>query len=386
MKSRKVCIVTGSRAEYGLLYHLMKEIQEAPGLKLQIIVTGMHLSPEYGFTYKEIENDGFKIDKKIDILNSSDTPTAISNATGLGVVGFGEAFKKLSPDLIIVLGDRYEIFAACIAAMFAKIPIGHIHGGETTEGAFDEAIRHSITKMAWWHFTAAETYRIRVIQLGEHPQRVFLVGGMGVDSIIKTDLLPKKELEEFIKFEFGEKTLLVTFHPVTLESNTSETQFKELLVALEDLKDTRIIFTKSNADPDGRIINKLIDDYIFDHPTQAVAFTSMGRLNYLSAMRFVDAVVGNSSSGLAEAPTFRIGTINIGDRQKGRLMAGSVINCEPTKVSINNAIQNLYSHEFQEKLKKVQNPYGHGMATKNIMSIICNQPLPVEPKKGFYDL
>ena len=386
MNSRKVCIVTGSRAEYGLLYHLMKEIEAVPDLELQIIATGMHLSPEFGLTYKEIEKDGFKIDEKIDILNSSDTSLAISKSTGLGIGGFGEAFKKLTPDLVIVLGDRYEIFSACIAAMFAKIPIGHIHGGETTEGAFDEAIRHSITKMAWWHFVAADEYRKRIIQLGEHPERVFLVGGMGVDSIKKTNLLDKKELQASINFEFGEKSLLVTFHPVTLENNTSEKQFKELLLTLKDLNDTRVIFTKSNADTNGRIINKLIDEYVSENPRQAVAFISMGQLRYLSCMQFVDAVVGNSSSGLLEAPTFRVGTINIGDRQKGRLMAESVINCEPTKESINKAIQTLYSKEFQKNLKKVQNPYGDGNATENIMSIISNKPLPTEIKKGFHDL
>jgi len=364
----------------------MKEIEAVPDLELQIIATGMHLSPEFGLTYKEIEKDGFKIDEKIDILNSSDTSLAISKSTGLGIGGFGEAFKKLTPDLVIVLGDRYEIFSACIAAMFAKIPIGHIHGGETTEGAFDEAIRHSITKMAWWHFVAADEYRKRIIQLGEHPERVFLVGGMGVDSIKKTNLLDKKELQASINFEFGEKSLLVTFHPVTLENNTSEKQFKELLLTLKDLNDTRVIFTKSNADTNGRIINKLIDEYVSENPRQAVAFISMGQLRYLSCMQFVDAVVGNSSSGLLEAPTFRVGTINIGDRQKGRLMAESVINCEPTKESINKAIQTLYSKEFQKNLKKVQNPYGDGNATENIMSIISNKPLPTEIKKGFHDL
>jgi GDP/UDP-N,N'-diacetylbacillosamine 2-epimerase (hydrolysing) len=386
MKSRKVCVVTGSRAEYGLFSHLIKNIQKSPVLDLQIIATGMHLSTEFGHTYREIENDGFKIDKKIEILTTYDTPFAISKATGLGIIGFSEAFKKLAPDLVVVLGDRYEIFAACIAAMFAKIPIGHIHGGETTEGAFDEAIRHSITKMAWWHFVAAEEYRNRVIQLGEHPDKVFLVGGMGVDSIKKTDLLEKIELEKSINFEFVGKTLLVTYHPVTLERNTSKKQFKELLLALKDLIDTRIIFTKSNADTNGRIINKLIDDYIINYPHQAVAFTSMGQLRYFSSLQYIDAVVGNSSSGLAEAPSFKIGTINIGDRQKGRLMAESVINCEPTKESIDSAIQILYSDEFQEKLTNTKNPYGNGNATEKIMKIINNYPLPDEPKKSFYNL
>lgn len=383
---RKICVVTGTRSEYGLLYWLMKGIKDDPDLDLQIVATGMHLSPEFGLTYKEIEKDGFHIDRKVEMLLSADTPSAISKSTGLGMIGFADAFAYLEPDMIVVLGDRFEILSASIAATFARIPIGHIHGGEATTGAFDEAIRHSITKMAWWHFTAAKEYQKRVIQLGEDPKRVHLVGGMGVDGIKKTTLLKKFELEESIGFKFGIKNLLVTYHPVTLEDKTSEKQFDELLDCLDKLDDTQIIFTRPNSDTDGRIINNMIDEYVVEHKDNSIAFTSMGQLNYLSVLQFVDGVVGNSSSGLAEAPTFKIGTINIGDRQKGRLKADSVIDCEPTKESIERAINTLYSDEFKTILSNVKNPYGEGDATEKILDILKNSPLPLEPKKEFYDL
>lgn len=386
IKKRKICVVTGTRAEYGLLYWLMMGIQEDPNLELQIIVTGMHLSPEFGLTYQEIEKDGFYINRKVEMLLSGDTPSAITKSTGLGIIGFADTFTDLNPDMIIVLGDRFEILAASIAAMFARIPIGHIHGGETTIGAFDEAIRHSITKISWWHFTAAKEYHKRVIQLGEDPDRVFIVGGLGVDKIKKSLLLPKKELSKALAFEFGTKNLLVTFHSVTLEKDTSKKHFQSLLNALNVLDDTKIIFTAPNADTDGRIIKKMIDDFVLTHTDRSISFTSMGHFNYLSTLQFVDGVVGNSSSGLAEAPTFRIGTINIGDRQKGRLKADSVIDCEPNEDSIKRAINTLYSDEFQTILSNVKNPYGDGNATKKILDILKNAPLPLELKKDFYDL
>ena len=369
-----------------MLYWLLKEIQATPEFDLQIAATGMHLSPEFGLTYKEIEKDGFKINKKVEMLLTSDTSSAISKSTGLGMIGFADAFNDLNPDLLIVLGDRYEIFAATTVAMFAKIPIAHIHGGETTQGAYDEAIRHSITKMSWWHFVAADEYQNRVIQLGEDPGRVFNVGGMGVDGIKNTNLLKKGELEAAINFKFGDKNLMVTFHPVTLEDETSGQQFGELLKSLKKLIDTKIIFTYTNSDTNSRIINSMINTFVKDNPTTAVAFSSMGQLNYLSSLQFVDGIIGNSSSGMAEAPTFKIGTINIGDRQKGRLKADSVINCEPTKESINRALNTLYNKDFQKDLLSVKNPYGDGNATKKIMKIIQNTPLPAELKKEFFDL
>jgi GDP/UDP-N,N'-diacetylbacillosamine 2-epimerase (hydrolysing) len=379
-------VITGTRAEYGLLYWLVKGIKDDPGLELQIVVTGMHLSPEFGLTFKEIEENGFKIDKKVEMLLSADTPSSITKSTGLGMIGFADAFNELQPDIVLIIGDRYEVFAAAFSAFTVRIPIGHIHGGETTEGAFDEAIRHSITKMAWWHFVAAEEYKNRVIQLGEDPGRVHLVGGMGVDCINKTVLLGKAKLEKLIGFKFGNKNLLVTYHPATLEKNTSKQSFQALLDVLDKLEDIKLIFTEPNADTEGRVIKQMIADFVSMHRDRAISFASMGRLNYLSTLQFVDAVVGNSSSGLTEAPTFKIGTINIGDRQKGRLEADSVIDCDPNLKAINKAIETLYSKEFQEKLMRVQNPYGDGRAVEKIIDVLNNQPLPEELKKEFYNL
>ena len=316
-KPRTICIVTGTRAEYGLLYWLMKEIQNDPNLVLQIIVTGMHLSSEFGLTYKQIEKDGFKIDKKIEMLLSSDTPIGISKSMGLGVIGFAEAYADLKPDIVVLLGDRFEIFSAASAAIIARIPIAHLHGGETTEGAFDEAIRHSITKMSHLHFTAVEEYRRRVIQLGEFPARVFNVGGLGIDNIKKLKLMSREEFENSINFKLDPKNLMITFHPVTLEHATAGEQFQNLLNALDELHDTRFIFTKPNADTEGRIITQMIDDYVSRNKYEAISFVNLGQLRYLSAMQFIDGVVGNSLSGLAGGPTFKIGTINIGDRQRG---------------------------------------------------------------------
>ena len=386
MKKRKICVVTGTRAEYGLLRWLMDGINKSTKLDLQIVATGMHLSPEFGLTYQEIENDGFKIDKKIEMLLSADTASSISKSTGLGLIGFADAFYELNPDIIIVLGDRYEVLAASLAAMFENIPIAHIHGGETTAGAFDEAIRHSITKMSWWHFVAADEYEKRVIQLGESPGRVFNVGGLGVDAIKKTNLLSKDELMIKTGIKFGKKNLLITYHPVTLENKTSQQDFKSLLDVLSEIKDIYLIFTMPNADSDGRIIKKMINDFVFNQSERSISFTSMGSLNYLSTLQYVDGVVGNSSSGLAEAPTFKIGTINIGDRQKGRLKSESVIECDPTKKSITLAIDKLYGHKFQKDLHSVQNPYGDGDAIEKIMSILSNKPIPEDMKKDFYDL
>ena len=385
MTKRKICVVTGTRAEYGLLYWLMKEIQAEPSLELQLIVTGMHLSPEFGLTYKEIEKE-FHIDKKIEMLLSSDTSVGISKSMGLAQISFAEAYNELKPDLVVLLGDRYEILAAASSAMIARIPIAHLHGGETTEGAFDEAIRHSITKMSHLHFVATEEYRKRVIQLGEQPNRVFNVGGMGIENIHRLPLLSKEEFEQSIDFRLAEKNLLVTFHSVTLESSTAKEQFAELLNALNELENTHIIFTKANSDTDGRIINQMIDEYVAVNSYKSVGFTSLGQLRYLSALQYVDAVVGNSSSGLAEAPSFKIATINMGDRQAGRIKADSVIDCEPYKNSIQKAFEKLYSSEFQTLLKTVKNPYGEGCASKEIIKILLNTKLNNLLKKKFYDL
>jgi len=386
MIKRKICVVTGTRAEYGLLYWLMKSIEDDPKLKLQVIATGMHLSSEFGLTYNEIEKDGFMIDRKIEMLLSSDSPSAISKSTGLGMVGFADAYNELDPGVVVILGDRFELLAAAAAALFARIPIAHIHGGEATAGAFDEAIRHSITKIAWWHFVAADEYKKRVIQLGENPERVFKVGGVGVDAIRKAKLLSKNELMKKTNIKFGKKNLLVTYHPVTLENQSSKKYFQVLLDTLHELEDAYLIFTMPNADSDSRIIKEMIDECVVNHSNRSIAFTSMGHLNYLSTLQFVDGVIGNSSSGLLEAPTFKIGTINIGDRQKGRLKAKSVIDCEPTKQSIQNAFFTLFSEDFQKMLPSVVNPYGEGNATEKIMDVLKNKAIPQEPKKEFYDL
>lgn len=368
--NRKICVVTGSRSEYGLLRLVMEGIREASGLELQVIATGMHLSPEFGLTYREIEKDGFRIDCKVEMLLSSDTPVGVAKSMGLGLIGFADVLQELQPDLMLVLGDRFEIFPAVSAAMVARIPVAHMHGGESTEGAFDEAIRHSITKMSHLHFAATEDYRNRIIQLGEDPDHVFNVGATGIDNIKSLQLLSREELEVELGFKFGVRNLLVTFHPVTLEDETSSYQFKQLLEALDDLQDTNIIFTRPNADTNGRVIIELVEDYVSKNKQTAIAVSSLGTLKYLSAMKYMDGVVGNSSSGLIEAPSFSIGTINIGDRQRGRVRADSVIDCEPNVISIRKAFQNLFSSKFQKVLMNVENPYGTGGAAKKIVDIL----------------
>ena len=385
MSKRKICVVTGTRAEFGLLYWLMKEIESDNDLELQLIVTGMHLSPEFGLTYKEIEKD-FKIAKKIEMLLSSDTAIGVSKSMGLAQISFAEAYEELKPDILVVLGDRYEIFSAIASAMIANIPIAHLHGGETTEGAFDESIRHSITKMSHLHFTATNEYRNRVIQLGEHPSRVFNVGGLGIDNINKLKLLSKEDFEASIDFKLNSKNILITFHPVTLENSTAKEQFQILLDVVDELEDTHIIFTKANSDTDGRIINHMMDEYVSSNSHKSVVFTSLGQLRYLSALQYMNAVVGNSSSGLIEAPSFKIGTINIGDRQKGRIMANSVIDCDITKSSIANAFKKLYSKEFQNELAKVENPYDSGGSSLEIKNILKKIDLKNILKKLFYDI
>jgi GDP/UDP-N,N'-diacetylbacillosamine 2-epimerase (hydrolysing) len=385
MKKRKICVITGTRAEYGLLRWLMDGINKSTKLELQIIATGMHLSPEFGLTYKEIENDGFKIDRKVEMLVSSDSSNGIVKSMGLGMIGFTDALEDLNPDLLLVLGDRYEIFSAVATAMIFRIPVAHLHGGEATEGLIDESIRHSITKMSHLHFVAAEEYKNRVIQLGEQPQSIFQVGGLGIDNIVNLKLLNHKDFEKSIDFKLGLKNLLITFHPVTLEENTSEKQMTELLNALSKLKDTHLIFTMPNADTDGRVIFKMIENFVINN-SKAKAFTSLGQLRYLSCIKYVDGVIGNSSSGLAEVPSFKKGTINIGDRQRGRLKAKSVIDCEPTRQSIGDALKKLYSVNFQNTLKNVINPYGNGGASESIVKILEDTLFNDILKKKFYDL
>jgi GDP/UDP-N,N'-diacetylbacillosamine 2-epimerase (hydrolysing) len=382
---RRICVVTGTRAEYGLLRWVMEGIQDREGLELKVVATGAHLSPQFGLTYREIESDGFVIDRRVEMLLNSDSPTGVTKSIGLGLVGFADVLRELQPDLMVLLGDRFEVFAAAAAAMVACVPIAHLSGGESTEGAFDEAIRHSISKMSHLHFVAAEEYRRRVIQLGEHPDRVFNVGGLGVEAILRLDLLDREELERSLRFELAPRNLLITFHPVTLEVGTASRQMGELLAALETLTGTHLIFTMPNADTGGRELFELVQRFVDSHP-QARAYTSLGQLRYLSCIKHVDGVVGNSSSGLAEVPSFKKGTVNIGDRQSGRLKAASVIDCDPNKNAIVRALDRLFSADFRDALEATVNPYGEGRASERIVDVLHDYPLESILKKSFHDL
>lgn len=384
---KKVCVVTGTRAEYGLLKPIIEKVHQSEELTLQLVVTGMHLSPEFGLTYKEIEKDGYPICTKIEMLLSSDTTVGITKSMGVALMGFADCFEQQRPDILIVLGDRYEIFMAVSAAMIARIPIAHIHGGELTEGLIDEAIRHSITKMSQLHFTTTEEYRNRVIQLGEQPSRVYNVGALGVENIKNIKLLEKAELEKQLGFTFSDKTILVTYHPVTLENATSKEQFENVLNVLKKHKELKIIFTKSNSDTDGRIINQMIDEFAKVNPERCVVFTSMGQLRYLSALQFCTAVMGNSSSGIIEVPSFGIPTINIGERQRGRVCAETVINCGNGTEEIEEALQQALSVEFRNAIHYCKNPYEGENTSEKIIEIIkhsLNQG--IEVKKKFYDM
>lgn len=383
---KTIAVLTATRAEYGLLSPIIKAIKECPEFYVKIIATGSHLSPEFGLTFKEIEKDGIKIDKKIEILLSADTPSAISKSMGLAMIGFADYFADNQPDALLVLGDRYETLAVCCAAMNERIPIIHLYGGETTEGAVDEAVRHAITKLSYLHLTSTEEYRRRVIQLGENPGRVFTVGAVGVENALKQPLLSKQELEESLNMELDCPYAVVTFHPVTLESSSAEKQCKELLAALEEYSYMRFIVTKANADANGRVINKLFEEYAMKHSNVKV-YNSLGFIRYLSVVKYADMVIGNSSSGLIEVPSFGIPTINIGDRQKGRLKADSVIDCGPLKEEICNAIMKAESAEMRKLAACITNPYGDGNTTDKILSAIKKMfQNGIDLKKQFYDI
>jgi len=383
---KKICIITGSRAEYGLMQNLINKFHKDKKIDLKIFVTGMHLSPEFGNTYKEILKDGFKIEKKIKILNRSDTPYAISKSTALGVAGFGKIFNTYKPDLLVVLGDRYEIMAGVIAANFHHIPVAHIGGGYTTLGGIDEWIRHSITKMSWLHFVSNLTNKKRVIQLGEDPRRVFKIGSLGVDRLRKTNLLNTKLIQKKMKFKFNKKNILITYHPVTLEKNTSGSQFKEILSAVSKLKDTKLIFTYPNSDTFGRIIIKMINKFVSSKQHDSIKFSSMGHVNYLSVLKNVDCVLGNSSSGLIEAPSLKTPTINIGDRQEGRFKANSVIDVQPKRNLILKSIKKIYTKKFRKKLNNIYNAYEYKDSSNKAYKIIKKILIPTELKKFFYNL
>lgn len=383
---RKICVVTGTRAEYGLLQLLMKEIAEDPGLELQVVATGMHLAPEFGSTYRAIEADGFRIDAKVEMLLASDTPVGVTKSLGLGVIGFADALDRLAPDLLVVLGDRYEILAAVQAALVARVPVAHIHGGETTEGAIDEAIRHSITKMAHLHFVAAEPYRQRVIQLGESPERVFNFGAPGLEQIARLQPLERDALQASLGFQLGALNFLVTYHPVTLDAAGPAAAMQELLSALDLFPDAKLIFTKPNSDAGGKEIARLIDDYVAARPGRAAAFASLGQLRYLSALAQVDLVVGNSSSGLIEVPMFGKPTVNVGERQAGRRRASSVIDCRETAADIGAAIRKALSPAFQQTLERISTVYDADATAFKIKEELKQVKLDEILIKRFHDL
>lgn len=384
---KKICIVTGTRAEYGLLKPLIEKVNKEAALELQLVVTGMHLSTEFGLTYHEIEEDGYPIRAKVEMLLGSDTSVGITKSMGVALIGFADYYEINKPDIVVILGDRYEMLMAASAAMMARIPIAHIHGGETTEGAVDESIRHSITKMSHLHFTATEEYRKRVIQLGEQPQSVYNVGALGIENVKTVRLLKKEELERDIDFQFANKTIMVTYHPVTLEKMTAAKQFQNILDVIDRRNEMKVIFTKANSDTDGRIINQMTDDYVSKNPNRCKAYTSLGQLRYLSALQFCAAVVGNSSSGIIEVPSFNVPTVNIGDRQKGRICAASVISCGNEVQEIESALDTVLSPAFQHKASAVFNPYEGEHTSDKILEVICSAlEKGINLKKKFYDL
>ena len=375
----RICIITSTRADFGLLKNLIFKIKENKNFSLKVIASGSHFSKKHGYTYKEIRNNKIKIDKKIICKFSSDNPEILSKLMSECILKSSSIFKTLKPDMLIVLGDRYEILASTISAHLFRIPVAHIHGGEVTHGVIDDAFRHSITKMSHIHFVANAIYRKRVIQLGESPKNVYVVGGLGIDSICKTNLITRNELEKKFKFKFKKKNFLVNFHPETLNKNLAKKQIRELLFALSKLRDTGLIFTVPGADLESQTILNLIKKFTQKHKN-AYFFRSLGQVNYFSFLKQIDGMIGNSSSGLLEMPYFKKGTINIGIRQSGRLFARSVINTKIDKSKIIKAVKKLLSKNFQKSIKKNTNPYGGPGASDKIVKILKK----VKPKKIFY--
>lgn len=385
---RKICVATGTRAEYGLLRRLMYRIKEAAETQLQVVVTNMHVSEKYGYTYKEIEADGFTINYRIPIIDGEEANDGHSTAMEVSraLKGFADAYQTLHPNIIVVLGDRYEMLAAATAALLMRIPIAHISGGDVTEGAYDDAIRHSITKMSQLHFPTTEEYRKRIIQLGEQPDRVFNVGAQGVENVKKLALFSKEDIEQEISFKIDERTILVTYHPVTLGHRSAKEDIEEFIAALEERKDIRVIFTMPNSDTGSCFIVDAINDFVNKNAERTRAYKSLGVVRYLSVMRQVAAVVGNSSSGLVEVPSFGIPTLNIGDRQKGRIFAESVVNCKTDKESILEGLEKVMSKHFREYASTVHNPYEGKNTTEEIFKIISTYPLEQLKQKRFYDI
>lgn len=385
---RKVCVVTGSRAEYGLMQRLMHMLQDSPLVDMQLVVTNMHLSPKYGETYKEIEADGFTIAKKVPIINedAEDCADTTLKSMARGIEGFSQAYIELQPDLVCFLGDRYEMLSAAIAAMIHRIPIAHIGGGTVTEGAYDDAIRHSITKMSQLHFASTEIYCKRIIQMGENPERVFCMGSPGIENIKTLPLKSKEEIEADLKFQIDENTILVTYHPVTLGNHTVEQDITDFISALEEKPQLRVIFTMPNSDTGSQTIVNAINNFVSTHRERASAYKSLGVVRYLSVMRQVAAVVGNSSSGIVEVPSFGKPTLDIGDRQKGRIAADSIYHCETDKCSILKGLDVVLSGEFRSKASKTVNPYEKPNTAKIMFDVISTFPLEKLGQKHFYDL
>ncbi|MDI9800216.1 UDP-N-acetylglucosamine 2-epimerase [Citrobacter koseri] len=382
--TRKVAVFTGTRAEYGLLYWLMKDIQSDEELQLQLLVSGMHLSPEFGNTWQQIEEDGFSIDEKIEILLSSDSPVGIAKSMGLGVLGFADALSRLKPDVLVILGDRFEALAATQTAMILRIPVFHLHGGEITEGAYDDAIRHAITKLSYLHGTSTEEYKNRVVQLGEHPDRVANVGAIGLDHLKRGKFMTVEELSASLNFSLKKPYVLVTYHPVTLGNEPAEASFIALLDALDKFPELQVILTYPNADDGGRKIIPLLEAYAAKSPERVKAIPSLGQVRYLSAVKYASAVVGNSSSGIIEVPAFDVPTVNIGVRQKGRMAAQSVLNCDATTESISAALTCAISRSYIREGEQISNPYGKGNTSAKIIKMI--KSMNFVPSKTFYDI
>ena len=380
----KIAVFTGTRAEYGLLYWLLKDIQADIDLKLQLLVSGTHLSLEFGCTYQQIEQDGFAIDEKIEILLSSDTAVGVAKSMGLGVIGFTDALSRMKPDALVILGDRFEALAAAQTAMILRIPVVHLHGGEITEGAYDDAIRHAITKLSHIHCTSTDEYRNRVIQLGEAPDRVKNVGAIGLDHLSRSTFMTKAELSKSLDFPITEPYILVTYHPVTLADEMPEKSFLALLNALDKFPEHQIILTYPNADDGGRRIIPLLEAYASNNSKRTLAIKSLGQIRYLSAVKHAAAVVGNSSSGIIEVPSFDVATIDIGMRQKGRLAAKSVIHCAPSENDIVHAIQTGIEKKYKISDEKIHNPYGQGDASGQIITLL--KDIQASTFKSFYDL
>jgi UDP-N-acetylglucosamine 2-epimerase (non-hydrolysing)/GDP/UDP-N,N'-diacetylbacillosamine 2-epimerase (hydrolysing) len=383
---RKLAVITGSRAEYGLLYWLMREIEGDNQLQLQIIATGMHLAPEFGMTVSQIEDDGFVIDERVESQLSSDTKVGMAKSLGLGTLSMADALRRLTPDIAVLLGDRYEILAAAQVAALMGIPVAHLSGGEVTEGAVDDWIRHSISKASWWHFVATDHYRRRVIQLGESPERVFNVGDPGLDSFNRLPLLDRSALEEQLGMHLGGPFFLVTFHPATLDAEAPAVSFRNVLAALDAFPDASVLLTKPNADAGGRELAALAEEWAEKNAQRARCFVSLGQLRYLSAMRLADVVIGNSSSGIVEAPAAKAATVNIGSRQDGRLKATSIIDCDSKTENIIAAIRKALSSEFRKTLANTVSLYGDCGASVRIKNILASEPLPLTLKKNFHDV